>query len=484
MERLLQELNFLRSYPLGFVTEGYPIAGSRKRYRVHSCMGARVACGEEVYPMETDVQLPVGEPFVVATEASKVLCLWPFLLQRESDTTQRPSLYVFEEIDPDRNYLTCIHAAAIDHEDIWRNELHAADAGDHDWFWEALVSLPQTVTVTPALRLAEGLAESLVGRLSGELIGEHKQYRLRGPVARGGFGTVYDAIDVRNNMQVAVKLLEDHEGLEARDNRVQLQRFQREYEKLQSAGREFPGVIRCFEWGNDLIGRREYPWFSMEFATGGDLSERLHERRSTLQGKIVWDRPDLRTVVLEEFRAIAEAVAHLHDLNIIHRDIKPANVLILDEGKLRLSDFGLVKEMDRQGKGVSISLGSSRGTVIGTRHYMAPEQERGDPVNKAADVYSLGVVLAELITGHRQRRKTWRRDRRSSAMFIWIDCRNRCVASSFTGPTWTLRNVRGMPSMPFTSLTRSPKKWRSETITRGNSEAASWPDAVNCRTWR
>jgi serine/threonine protein kinase len=109
--------------------------------------------------------------------------------------------------------------------------------------------------------------------------------------------------------------------------------------------------------------------------------------------------------VLEEFRAIAEAVAHLHDLNIIHRDIKPANILILDEGKLSLSDFGLVKEMDRHDIGASTGMGSSRGTVVGTRHYMAPEQERGDPVSKAADVYSLGVVLAELITGHRPKKE-------------------------------------------------------------------------------
>jgi serine/threonine protein kinase len=401
LERLLQEVAFLRRYPLGFVTAGYPGAGNRSRYRVHSCMGARVAFGEEVYPMETDVQLPRGVPFVAAPDESRVLCLWPFVLQRESDATQRPSLYVFEEMDPDRNYLSCVRAAAIDHEDVWVEELHPADARDHDWLWEALRVLPQTVAVTPALRLAEGLAESLVGRLTGEELGEHKQYRLVGPIARGGFGTVYDALDVRSKTRVAVKVLEDHEGLEARDNLAQLQRFQREYEKLQSAGRECPGIIQCFEWGIDILGRREYPWFSMEFAAGGDLNERLQERRAALHGGLVWEKPELRTKAIEEFRAVVEAVAHLHDLNIIHRDIKPANVLILDEGKLRLSDFGLVKEVDRQRTGASIGPGSSRGAVVGTRDYMAPEQERGDPVTKAADVYSLSIVLAELVTGYR-----------------------------------------------------------------------------------
>jgi hypothetical protein len=397
LEKLLHEIAFLRRYPLGFVTAGYPGAGERTRYRVHSCMGSRVAFGEEVYPMETKVQLPLGVPFVVAPDESKLLCLWPFLLQRESDATQRLSLYVFEVTDADRKYLTRIHAAAIDHEDVWVKELEPADVDNHDCLWEALRALPQIVDVTPALRLAEGLAESLVGRLTGE----HKQYKLVGPIARGGFGTVYDAIDVRTNTRVAVKVLEDHEGLGAQDSLFQLKRFQREYEKLRSAGREFPGVIRCYEWGNNILGWREYPWFSMEFATGGDLSGRLEERRASLRGGIVWELPELRAAVVEEFRAIVEAVAHLHDLNIIHRDMKPANVLILDEGKLRLSDFGLVNEVDRPRTGASVGPGSSCGTVVGTRDYMAPEQERGDPVTKAADVYSLGIVFAELTTGNR-----------------------------------------------------------------------------------
>ncbi len=401
LEKLLQEIAFLRRYPLGFVTAGYPGAGDRSRYRVHSCMGARVASGDEVYPMEAKLHLPAGVPFVVAPDESAVLCLWPFLLQRESDTTQRPSLYVFEEIDEGRSHLTRVHAAAIDHEDVWLSELRPTDADDHGWLFEALGRLPQSVAITPALRLAEGLAESLVGRLTGESLGEHKQYRLVGPIARGGFGTVYDAVDVRTNARVAVKVLEDHEGLEAKGDLAQLKRFQREYEKLQSAGREFSGIVRCFEWGIDILGRREYPWFSMEFAEGGDLNGRLQERRAGLAGAVAWERPELRAAATDEFAAIAEAVAHLHDLNIIHRDIKPANVLILDGGQLRLSDFGLVKELDRPRAGVSLGPGSTRGAVLGTRDYMAPEQERGDALTKAADVYSLGVVLAELATGHR-----------------------------------------------------------------------------------
>jgi serine/threonine protein kinase len=401
LERLLQEVAFLRRYPLGFVTAGYPTTGNRSRYRVHSCMGARVASGDEVYPMEAEVKIPAGVPFVVAPDETAALCLWPFLLQRESDATQRPTLYVFEEIDADRNYLTSIHAAAIDHEDNWLQELQPVDQQDHNWLWEALRLLPQTVPLNPALRLAEGLAESLVGRLTRESLGEHKQYKLVGPIARGGFGTVYDAIDVRTRERVAVKVLEDHEGLEARDDLAQLERFKREYEKLRSAGLDHPGIVRCFEWGIDILGRREYPWFSMEFASGGDLNERLRERQANLHTKTAWDSAEMRAILIEEFRAITEAVAHLHDLNIIHRDIKPANILVLEGGELRLSDFGLVKETGRPRTGASAGPGSSRGAVLGTRDYMAPEQEQGDPVTKASDVYSLGIVLAELATGYR-----------------------------------------------------------------------------------
>jgi serine/threonine protein kinase len=330
-----------------------------------------------------------------------VLCLWPFLLQRESDFTQRPSLYVFEEIDPDRRFLTKVNAAAIDHEDVWPRELHPADAEDHGWLWEALAKLPQAVPVTPEMRLADGLAESLVGRLSGESLGEGKHYKLLGPIARGGFGTVYDAVDQRSNTRVAVKVLEDHDVLEARDERNQFRRFQQEYEKLKHAGQEHAGIVRCFEWGADIIGRREYPWYSMEFAAGGDLNDRLHERRAALKERAPWDDPGTRPAVVEEFRAIAAAVAHLHESNIIHRDVKPANVLVMEGGDLRLSDFGLIKELERPRAGASIGPGSSRGAVLGTRDYMAPEQERGDAVTKAVDVWALGIVLAELLTGCR-----------------------------------------------------------------------------------
>jgi serine/threonine-protein kinase len=199
-------------------------------------------------------------------------------------------------------------------------------------------------------------------------------------------------------------VLEALEGMEAEEDRDQFLRFKREYDKLRAAGQEYAGIIACYEFGSDIVGRREYPWYSMAFAEGGDLNGRLLERRTQLKdAALVWDDAELRPKIIEEFEAIADAVAHLHRLDIIHRDIKPANVLILDEGELRLSDFGLIKK-DRSPTGSESSgPGSIRGAIVGTRDYMAPEQAHGDSVGKQADVYSLGIVLAELFTGERPR---------------------------------------------------------------------------------
>jgi hypothetical protein len=136
--------------------------------------------------------------------------LWPFLLERRSDATQRPSLYVFEQIDPDHEYLSCISAAAIDHEDTWTQDprehdwatelrkvdackdLFAKNAGNHEWLWEFLRRLPAAQSVPKELCLGSDLAHSLIGTLSGEQLGGN---HLLEPIAKGGFGTIYDAVN-------------------------------------------------------------------------------------------------------------------------------------------------------------------------------------------------------------------------------------------------------------------------------------------------
>src|SRR5262249_7837218 len=119
-----------------------------------------------------------------------------------------------------------------------------------------------------------------------------------------------------------------------------------------------------------------------------------------------WAEPALRAAVVREFAVVAAAVAHLHALGIVHRDIKPGNVLIMEGGELRLADFGLVKDLKPPDQPliaatIVVAPRTSTGAVLGTRHYMAPEQERGGTVEAPADVYALGVLLAELATGQR-----------------------------------------------------------------------------------
>jgi serine/threonine protein kinase len=395
LERLLQEVQFVRSYPLGFVTPGYagedfPALG---QYRAHSGMGAWAAFGEGMFVLETRARLPVGHPFVVAPDGGRLLYLWPLLRQQESDRTQRPSLYVFETIAEGSAFLGEIEFAAIDHEHEWRETLHDK-ADSHDWLWQALRELPAVVSIDPDLNLVERLAHPLLGTLVGETLGH---YRLSRPIAKGGFGTVYDAVDTRDHSRVAVKVLEVPDGLRSQDQEQLYHRFRQEFDSLRKAGAGCRHVIRCFERGVTPRGNRYYPWYSMEFAAGGDLTARLLARRAGLDKLSAWDAPSLRSEAAAEFRAVATAVAHLHELGFVHRDIKPGNVLLVEEDAgsvVKLSDFGLIKELQHS-HGLTTT-----GALVGTRGYMAPEQERGVAVAAPADIYALGMLLAELATGH------------------------------------------------------------------------------------
>jgi serine/threonine-protein kinase len=210
---------------------------------------------------------------------------------------------------------------------------------------------------------------------------------------------VYAAEDTATGRRVAVKVLESPEA------QRHLARFLQEFRRLRVAAAH-PNIIRCFDSGEPIIGDREYPWYSMEFATGGDLVGRIEERRAEHPDGPPWAEPGLRVEIVREFRAVASAVSHLHFLGIVHRDLKPGNVLIMEDGELRLSDLGLVKDLNPSDELMGASTvclppRTSTGAVLGTRHYMAPEQERGQEVDKPADVYALGVLLAEMATGRR-----------------------------------------------------------------------------------
>src|SRR5262249_41158114 len=146
--------------------------------------------------------------------------------------------------------------------------------------------------------------------------------------------------------------------------------------KLRLAA-DHPGIIRYREHGDLDVEGRVCPWYSMEFAHGGDLRSRIDARKGRLKGGAPWDDEAARAEVSREFAAVAAAVAHLHRLGIVHRDVKPGNVLILQDGSLCLSDFGLVKNLRPSEDTLRHGPHTTTGGGAGTPGYMAPEQTRG-----------------------------------------------------------------------------------------------------------
>jgi serine/threonine protein kinase len=410
--RLFEDVAFVRRYPLGFLGSGERLGGDSDlvRYRAHSCMGPHVATFEQARPFDSSLPLKEDVPFVVTPDGPTLHYLWPLLLERESDAAQRPTLYVFEEIPEDAKYLGRVCVAAIDQETETWTVPTGEEHDDHDWLLEKLRTeyAPVALALPRDSRLRSLLEHPLVGigDLSGERLGPNTLLR---PIARGGFGTIYDA-RAADGRQVAVKVIEEvRERRQLRELEEEFRRLREVGEKLErdrAAGKKVPGIIRCFATGRDVKGNCEFPWYSMEFAAGGDLYDRLEERKAAAGDRLVWEDSKLRGEVVAEFRAIAEAVAYLHDEGILHRDIKPENVLIMEGGGLRLSDFGLARVLDEDGESsrsrrrTVSGRGSTRGSKEGTRFYRAPEQERGRRADKkTVDVYALGIVLAELALG-------------------------------------------------------------------------------------
>ena len=195
-------------------------------------------------------------------------------------------------------------------------------------------------------------------------------YRIEGEIARGGMGVVYEATHLGLDRRVALKVI----AREMADRRGFRERFLRE--SRLAARLDHPAVVPIFdsrEVDGELI-------VAMRLVRGGDL-RKLIEREGPLQpGR-----------ALDLLGQIAEALDAAHAAGIVHRDVKPHNVLV-EGDRAYLSDFGLAKAVDESGAASSAS-------VVGTAQYMSPEQWRGDSVGPAADVYSLGCVLYEALTG-------------------------------------------------------------------------------------
>jgi len=194
-------------------------------------------------------------------------------------------------------------------------------------------------------------------------------YEITALLGRGGMGSVYRARRESNGAEVALKILSS--ALEA-DSEYIL-RFRREADALSSV--KHPGVARLLDFGR----RDDLVYFAMEYVDGEGLDERLR------------DGPLPVGEALELAAQVADVLEATHRAGLLHRDIKPSNVIV-SRRRVRLTDFGLARRME--GSGLTTS-----GRVMGSLPYMAPEQIRGERLSPACDIYSLGVLLFEMIAG-------------------------------------------------------------------------------------
>jgi serine/threonine protein kinase len=197
------------------------------------------------------------------------------------------------------------------------------------------------------------------------------RYRLADRIGSGAAAEVFRAVDERLSRPVAVKLFRG-------DAAEQLQRHEAEMRTLASL--DHPSLVTVYDAGTDEQSER--PYLVMQLVEGTTLGDEMRD------GPLPAER------VARYGAALADALAYVHAQGFVHRDVKPANVLIAEDGRVHLADFGIARLVDSAHV-------TRTGEVLGTPAYFAPEQVNGEAVGPAADVYALGVMLLECLTGRR-----------------------------------------------------------------------------------
>ncbi|MFF8396124.1 Stk1 family PASTA domain-containing Ser/Thr kinase [Streptomyces sp. NPDC016172] len=198
------------------------------------------------------------------------------------------------------------------------------------------------------------------------------RYRIDARIAVGGMATVYRAVDTRLDRVLALKVMHPSLAVDASF----VERFIREAKSV--ARLAHPNVVQVFDQGTD----GSYVYLAMEYVAGCTLRDVLRER-GALQPRAALD-------ILEPVLA---ALGAAHRAGFVHRDMKPENVLIGDDGRVKVADFGLVRAVD--------TVTNTTGTVLGTVSYLAPEQIENGTADPRVDVYACGVMLYEMLTGDR-----------------------------------------------------------------------------------
>jgi eukaryotic-like serine/threonine-protein kinase len=229
-----------------------------------------------------------------------------------------------------------------------------------------------------ATRIIEnGQADLLVGRTFGH-------YKISKRIGTGGMGEVYLATDMTAGRKAALKLLPERFTSDAE----RLNRFQQEAHAV--VGLNHPNILTIYEIGED----HSTHYIASELIEGETLRQRL------LRGRM-----ELREAVDIAIQ-VASALAAAHETGIVHRDIKPENIMLRPDGYVKVLDFGIAKLAEQE---VPVTIPTDEalllvetnlGSILGTVRYMSPEQAYGAPVDKGTDIWSLGVVLYEMVTGH------------------------------------------------------------------------------------
>ena len=201
------------------------------------------------------------------------------------------------------------------------------------------------------------------------------KYEIRGTLGKGAMGIVYDGFDPVIQRRVAIKTIAK-QSLDPSESADLLDRFKRE---AQAAGRlNHPGIVSIHDYGED----DGLAFIAMEFIRGIELRKYFESQQRFPLAHVVRIMCDM-----------LDALDHAHRNGVVHRDVKPANIMITDEGRVKVADFGVAR--------IESSMLTQVGVRFGTPAYMSPEQHRGLPVSARSDVFSAGVILYEFLTGVR-----------------------------------------------------------------------------------
>ncbi len=203
------------------------------------------------------------------------------------------------------------------------------------------------------------------------------KYRIDRMLGEGGFGCVYAATELRLNMQVAIKELR----AELAANRDMLERFVNEARAIAALNN--PHIVRVLSYDQEGI----HHYIVLEFMDGGSLTDLIKKRGRLMPAEAAWIT-----------QAVCDGLAAAHRLGIVHRDIKPANILLMKDGQtVKISDFGIAHVPEQVAGRADLT---RTGMTMGTAWHMAPEQARGKKVDARGDIYSVGVMLYEMVAGY------------------------------------------------------------------------------------